>query len=384
VFLAYDTSLAEIWSVSEQSGELKQLTTRQLFFDPVYAPDGESVYCVGLSRNMYGLWTIPVAVATGERLGDAVEVQGAGTQPIRNLSISSDGKKIAYSVRSLTSDIWSIALSPATGEAAGDPFPLMQDTSQRKTNPAISPDGQKVAFYVWRSGMPGSVWLMDTDGKNPSPLSTVANGTGTPGWLSSNEVTYLTYQQDVATLSSTNLKTGIQQRLFQLKSDMDFTRLSPDSKQLAYNSRASGTINIWKVGREDGQPRQLTFDKELMGWPIWSPDGRFLAFEMKRGDDTHIAIMPSDGGEITQLTFDHGQSWPHSWSPDGTRIAFAGFRNGVWNIWWVSVKDKTQKQLTNFAKQNLYVRYPAWSPLGNQIIFEYAEMTDNIWMMELK
>jgi Tol biopolymer transport system component/DNA-binding winged helix-turn-helix (wHTH) protein len=385
VFLAYDTSLAEIWSVSAQGGDLKRLTTKQLFFDPVYAPDGESVYCVGISRNLYGLWTIPIAPATGERLGDAVEVQGAGTQPIRNLSISADGKKIAYSVRSLTSDIWSIALSPATGESTSEPLPLMQDRSQRKTNPAISPDGQKVAFYVWRSGMPGSVWLMDADGKNPSPLSAVASGTGTPGWLSSNEVTYLTYQQDdVATLSSTNLKTGIQRPLFQLKADMDFTRLSPDGKQFAYNSRASGTINIWKVALENGQPRQLTFDKELIGWPVWSPDGRFLAFEMKRGDDTHIAIMPSDGGEITQLTFDHGQSWPHSWSPDGTRIAFAGFRGGVWNIWWVSVKDKTQKQLTNFDKLNLYVRYPAWSPLGNQIVFEYAEMTGNIWMMELK
>jgi Tol biopolymer transport system component len=47
-------------------------------------------------------------------------------------------------------------------------------------------------------------------------------------------------------------------------------------------------------------------------------------------------------------------------------------------------QDKTQKQLTNFDKLNLYVRYPAWSPLGNQIVFEYAEMTANIWMMELK
>jgi Tol biopolymer transport system component len=128
----------------------------------------------------------------------------------------------------------------------------------------------------------------------------------------------------------------------------------------------------------------LTFDKELMGWPSWSPDGRWLAFEMKRGDNTHIAIMPGDGGDVTQLTFDPGQSWPNSWSPDGEKIAFAGFRNGIWNIYRVSVKDRTQKQLTNFNKLNAYVRYPAWSPLGNQIVFEYAEMTGNIWMMELK
>ena len=121
-----------------------------------------------------------------------------------------------------------------------------------------------------------------------------------------------------------------------------------------------------------------------MGWASWSPDGSRLAIEVKRGDDTHIAVMPSDGGTVTQLTFERGQSWPHSWSPDGEKIAFAAFRNGVWNVWWVSVKDGTQKQLTNFNKLNVYVRYPAWSPLGNQIAFEYAEMTANIWMMELK
>jgi Tol biopolymer transport system component/DNA-binding winged helix-turn-helix (wHTH) protein len=385
VFLAYDTSLAELWSVSSQGGDLKQLTTRQLFFDPVYAPDGESVYCVGNSRNLFGLWKIPVARATGERTGEAVEIQSAETQPIRNLSITADGKRIAYSARSLTSDIWSVPLSPASGEASAQPAPLLQDRSLRKTNPTFSPDGKRIAFTVWRSGAPGSVWLMDADGKNPVQMTTAAiNNTGLPEWLSNDEVAYLIYQDEKTTLASTNLKTGVERKLFTLTPDMDFLNLSPDARQFAYNSVKNGTINIWKVALDNGQPQQLTFDQELMGWPTWSPDGHLLAFEMKRGDDTHIAIIPSDGGTPQQLTFDHGQSWPHSWSPDGTRIAFAGFRNGVWNIWWVSVKDGAEKQLTNFNKLNTYVRYPAWSPLGNQIVFEYAEMTGNIWMMELK
>ncbi|PYS51674.1 MAG: hypothetical protein DMF68_03590 [Acidobacteria bacterium] len=384
VFLAYDTTQAEIWSVSAEGTDLKRLTTQQLFFDPVYAPDGESVYCVGNSRNLYGVWKIPVARATGMRSGEVVEIQSAEAQPIRNLSITADGKRIAYSARSLTSDIWSVPLSPASSEAIAPPAPMMQDRSARKTNPSISPDGRKIAFSLWRYGAPLSIWLMDADGKNPAQLTTGGRSIGLPAWVSNDELAYLVYQDDTTTINSINLKTGVERTLFTLTPDMDFPRLAPDGRQLAYNSGKSGTINIWKIALENGQPQQITFDKELMGWPIWSPDGRLLACEMKRGDDTHISVIPSEGGTPVQLTFDHGQSWPHSWSPDGDKIAFAGFRNGVWNVWWVSMKDRTEKQLTNFTKLNTYVRYPAWSPLGNQVVFEYAEMTGNIWMMELK
>ena len=86
----------------------------------------------------------------------------------------------------------------------------------------------------------------------------------------------------------------------------------------------------------------------------------------------------------TQLTFAHGQSQPGSFSPDADKIAFAGQRNDLWNIWWVSRTTKEQKQLTKHTKLNAFVRYPAWSPLGNQMIYEYAETIGNIWVMELK
>jgi len=94
--------------------------------------------------------------------------------------------------------------------------------------------------------------------------------------------------------------------------------------------------------------------------------------------------VPSGGGTPTQLTFDRGLSYAHSWSPDGDKIAFAGFRNGFWNIWWVSRSTKQTKQLTNCTRLNSFVRYPAWSPLGTQIVYEYAEAFGNIWLMELK
>ena len=77
-------------------------------------------------------------------------------------------------------------------------------------------------------------------------------------------------------------------------------------------------------------------------------------------------------------------SWAFSFSPDGEKIIFAGFRNGLWNLYWVSRSTRRQQQLTNYTKLNSYVRYPSWSPTDNQIAFEYAETTGNVWIADLK
>ena len=160
--------------------------------------------------------------------------------------------------------------------------------------------------------------------------------------------------------------------------------MSPDAKQVAFNLIQNGAMNVWIATIPDGRRKQLTFDDQLMGFPCWSPDGQLIAFEEQRGDDAYLMVISRNGGQPTQLTFDHAKSWPHSWSPDGDKIAFAGQRDGVWNIYWISRSTRVQKQLTNYSKLNSFVRYPTWSPSGNQIVYEYAETTGNVWLVELK
>src|SRR5207248_11655871 len=163
-----------------------------------------------------------------------------------------------------------------------------------------------------------------------------------------------------------------------------YVQLSQDRRTLVFNLAEGGINNIRTVPDSGGEPKQLSFDQELAGFPCWSPDGKFIAYQMKRGDDAYLMMIPSEGGKPVQLNSDHGRSWPYSFSPDGDKILFAGERNGVWNVWWYSRSTKQQKQLTNYTKLNSFVRYPAWSPLGNQIAYEYAETNGNIWVMDLK
>jgi TolB protein len=166
--------------------------------------------------------------------------------------------------------------------------------------------------------------------------------------------------------------------------DLGYPHLAPDGTEIAFNSRKDGTSNVWLVSVKGGEPRQLTFEKELTGFPRWSPDSRFIAYEIKKGDNTQLYIIPREGGESAQITFDRGENFTGEWSPDGKRISFAGLRDGVWNLYWVSRDGKTQKQLTRYTSINAYLRYPSWSPAGNQIVYEFAEIKGNIWITELE
>ena len=44
--------------------------------------------------------------------------------------------------------------------------------------------------------------------------------------------------------------------------------------------------------------------------------------------------------------------------------------------------DTRETRLTDYLRLNAYVRYPAWSPRDDQIVFEYAETTGNVWLLE--
>jgi Tol biopolymer transport system component/DNA-binding winged helix-turn-helix (wHTH) protein len=389
IFVAFDGIKAEIWTASSGGTDLKQVIRPKgrWLYDPIYSPDGEHIYYGGVSETgNFVLYKLRVSPVSGEAVGEPIEVANMGLARIKHLTISSDGKNLAYSAPTMKGSISSVPISTDTTEAKGAPAPLTQDTSYRKVTPSFSPDGRKIAYVEFRGGANQDIWVMDADGQNPVQLTTDPAADWAPSWFPDGDrIAFQSDRQAKQMIWAVSIKSGREKLLVDPGQDIAFPTLSPDGKQITFNSTKGGTINIWTTAVEGGEPpAQLTFDNEMMGWPCWSPDGRFLALQVKRGDDTHIAVMPGSGGTPEELTLDHGQSWPHSWSPDGDKIGFAGFRNGHWNVWWVSRTTRKQQQVTNYAKVNSYVRYPAWSPLGNQIVYEYAEATGNIWLMELK
>jgi len=383
VFTSSDFSASDIWSVPAGGGELQGVVVgKQRCYEPVYSPDGGSIY---YSTEGTGLFQQAVNALTGAPIGQPIQIIDPGTTGIRNLAISKSGRRILYSAISVQSNLWSISLSAGTGEPIGTPRRLTQNSNYRNTSPAFSPDGRKIAFDQWRRAATSEIWLMDQDGSNQIQLTSDSSSHSLAGWfLDSDHLAYSGVHDHRFGMDALTVSAGRETGLVQMSPNVGFfVRISPDGRAIAYHSATDGAINIW-IQPVDGQPRQVTFDNQSMAFPCWSPDGKQIALEMTHGDDTNICVIPGGGGAPRQLTSDHGLSWSSSWSPDGDKIAFAGTRNGLWNLYWVSQSSGEQKRITSYSRANAYVRYPAWSPLGNQMVYEYAETTGNIWMAEFR
>lgn len=379
-FEVSDYIFSTVWSMAADGTDLKKIISGG---QPIYSADGRYIYFLHWSIGGGEFARIEVS-SSGDPVGEPITVlqPGAGTT-VAGFEISADGKRIVYSADRIVSNLWSVPLL-SNGSAAGRPSIFSTDTSQRNSLPRFSLDGRKIALNRWRPTVGADVWVADADGKN---LTQFTNNSGIDthaGFLPGAErLAFLTDRDNkYLTLWTVSLATGKQEPLLNLGDGVQFASVSPDGNYVAYQFIQNGTMNVWVASIHDGQRKQLTFDNEMAGFPCWSPDGQWIAFEMKRGDNDYLMLMPSKGGQATQLTFGKGKNWPHSFSPDGDEIVFAGERDGIWNIYSMSISTKAQKQLTNYSKLNAFVRYPAWS--RNLIVYEYAEITGNVWMLELK
>jgi TolB protein len=162
-----------------------------------------------------------------------------------------------------------------------------------------------------------NLWIADADGGNLNQITT--EGGRFPSWYpDGKQLAFLSDRQGQRKFWSIAAAGGNEKVLFETDG-IESPRISPDASQVAFNFTKDGIFNVATMPVMGGKLEQLTYDRELAGWPCWSPDGQFLALEVKRGDDTHIAIIPSQGGEPVQLTFRAARAGPTVGLLMGTR-----------------------------------------------------------------
>ena len=121
---------------------------------------------------------------------------------------------------------------------------------------------------------------------------------------------------------------------------------SPDGRQIAYVSFATGRSNIIIQDLYTGQNRVVSSSRGINGAPAFSPDGRFLAVALSRGGSPDIWLIDLETNERRQLTRHWSINTEPVWSKDGEVVYFTSDRAGRPQIYAIQRDGEGLQRLT--------------------------------------
>jgi serine/threonine-protein kinase len=374
-----NVAASRIVTVRVSDGTMRTLgDSATLNASPTWSPDGKTLYYV--SNQLGARDVFAVNVRDGGIRGTAARLTvGANALTI---SLSADGKHLAYAAYIDQSNIHTI---PAGGGAVANASPVAL-TSGRQVIDAmfVSSDGK---WVVYASDLAG---------------------------------TYDQYRIPV--------EGGTPQQLTNSPADECCGFLSPDGKELAYHSYATGVRELF-VKPLDGVPQMIPQTPNVSkAWPSWTHAGDGLVFDWNAADagivtrdargqwsqprllargfrrpqvspdgrtimgerDIGIVSMPMDSGAVTVLYAPRpGTTDPHSvrprWSLDGRTIQFRGTpgANGAVTFWSIPAAGGTPTLVAQLLDQQRPSFRPDWTTDGKRFFFAINDRQSDVWVVEL-
>ncbi|CAJ60239.1 Putative serine/threonine protein kinase [Frankia alni ACN14a] len=206
--------------------------------------------------------------------------------------------------------------------------------------PAISGDRKTVVFF--KKGSPNTLQAIAADGTG-KPVQLFTSGPAANLTIANDARPSLSPDGEFLVVrSSTDEKRDQNPGLYIVRLDGSSVRRlktkpqatdpawSPDGERIAYWSNNAGgdrgfVVVISVEPDAVAQPvinDKLTTDSD----PVWSPNGDKIAFTREQNGDLEIFEMGSDGSDVRQLTHARGDDQDPAFGPDG-RIVFSGQRD---------------------------------------------------------
>ncbi len=273
--LATGTAKRVIWTIPVAGGRPSAVTDGgAIDWNPVWSPDGRYLYFVSDRNRTMTLWRVPIDERSGKVQGDPEDL----TTPAEwsgFLSLSGDGKQIAYATRDGKANLESIGFDPVADRVAGEPRPVTQGSRMVRSADA-SPDGR---WIVYDTSLPQEdLYVVSTDGEQVRQLTNDAAHDRVPRW-------------------------------------------SPDGRRILFYSDRGGTYQAWSIRADGGDRQPLTATKERISDSIWMPDGKRLVVLPVDGFPATVDLSkPLEQRRLEPFpnAVQGGQVFiPTSWSPDG-------------------------------------------------------------------
>lgn len=384
------------------------------FSNFLWLPSAKGLIFEGESQGVRNLWKVKVDPQT-LRWIDGLERLTTGAGKDTDIAISSDGRKLAFSIRSERSRLWTLPFDPVAGRTTGAPQPLTV-AGMDALQPDLSPDGKMLVFRRRRADKE-ELWVKSlADGRET--LLNNADAFRRVNPILSNDGTQLIYirsnpkypgqpeidpQMD-RTLALRTLSGSDEQIVTSaFQGRLSLTDWTTDGKWILISSdlQTPGRVALCLLPL-DAAPRAETQMRLIASHPeynLWqgqfSPDGRWISFNAFNATDTSasaVYVVSASGGSWISLT--EGKYWDDKprWSPDGKAIYFVSNRTGFFNVWKVRFDPASGKPLdqpsrvtdfestTQMLIPNIVQLEMALT--SDRIILPMMEATGGIWVLE--
>jgi TolB protein len=281
------------------------VATASLFGVPVgayaRADEGRIAY-LAVDSDPY--WQVWVMTGTGR---DARQVTHSPYEKAR-VSWFPDGQRLL--VAALDGRLFELSV------ASGEETPL-EIGREGVHDAALSPTGSEVAYSWNPAGRVdgGSIWIAGLPAGPPRRLTRLAGFQHQPAWDPMGEWIYFSSSEDARAVDlwRVSLRTQALQKLTEGALYHLDVAVGPGGR-VAYSGNQNGDYEIWLWAPGSGtEAVPLTHHPGMDGGPAWGPGGRDLAFHSMRSGRMQIWRVGVEGGDPRQLTRHEGGARSPAW-----------------------------------------------------------------------
>ena len=266
--------------------------TNAINVSPVWMPDSRHLLFVSNQDGSFDVYQV--------RLDNSGKLSGT---PVRlttglnahTVSLSADGRTLAYSLFIYYANIWCIRI-PDNGPISITEAEPVTTGNEVIESMGVLPDGKWLAFDTHRTGS-GDIYKMRLPDGVPIRLTDDPAGDFSPSWSADGtEITFHSFRNGTRDIYVMSADGRAVQQVTDGPAQDRFQDWSPNGNQIVFHSDRTGRQELYIVSRENkgsvwGAPRQLTFD--IGDHPRWSPDGRLIAYTCL--PDNSLRVISPDG-----------------------------------------------------------------------------------------
>jgi len=325
-----------------------------------WMPDGSGLFVNVVEKESWQerqIWMLEYPSGAAHQITNDLNRYGRET-----VSVSKDGTKlIGVSAQTISNIFVGAPESPTqlkniTNNAVGK-------NDGNFNSLAWTPDGRLVFMRFFDKS--DTLWVMDADGKNAKQIT--PNGSLVRKPVVTNAGRFVVFHSVMS--GKWNLwRVGLDgSDLKQITFDNGINpSVTPDSQWIYYQSKGF----IWKIPFDGGTPVQMT-NKPSKSVEI-SPDGKMFAcfYRPEKGGKLKLAVFPIEGGEPIHL-FDSAADLQFEklrWTPDGTSLVYAFYNSTAWKQ---NLSGGAPEKFLEFP--NEIINSFAWSSDGKQFAVAHGQ-----------